>query len=284
MKRLLVFLGLLLLAPTAQADTLTVIQLQHRPAEEIIPVVEPMLGADDAISGQGFQVFLQASSQTAARVKEMIDVLDVAARVLQVSVFQGSERDLGELGIDARVRVEGGDASVEVGSGQDRDDDAGGSVTYSTSKGAVSVDGISTQQSLRNHPIHQVRVTEGTEAYIETGQRIPYFYGAAWRGRRGFAGGVEYEDAVTGFYVLPRVRGDNVILEVNPYKSTHGGTDGDDIDTQSAGTTVTGKIGQWILVGGVAEQREQSQSSTGKTVVTRGRSDDGIWVRADLVQ
>lgn len=284
MKGLFTLLTFVLLASTVYADSLSVIQLQHRPADEVIPIVEPMLGADDAISGQGFKIFLQAPPQTQARVRDMIEVLDVAAKVLQVSVFQGSERDLGELSIDARVRVEGADASVELGSDRERDDDAGGSVTYSTSKGSASVDGISTQQSLRAHPIHQVRVTEGTEAYIETGERIPYFYGAAWRGRRGFAGSVEYKDAVTGFYVVPRIRGDNVVLEINPYKSTRGNMDGDNIDTQAAGTTVTGRIGEWILVGGIVEQVEQSQSTTGSTVATQGRSNDGIWVRADLVQ
>ncbi len=284
MKRLLSVLCLLLLVPTVQADSLSVIQLQHRPAEEIIPIVEPMLGAGDAISGQGFQVFLQASPQTLERVKGVIEVLDVAAKVLQVSVFQGSERDLGGLGIDARLKIEGADASVEVGSDRDNNDDAGGSVTYSTGRGSASIDGISTQQSLRQHPIHQVRVTEGTEAYIETGERIPYFYGAAWRGRRGFAGSVEYKDAVTGFYVVPRIRGENVVLEINPYKNTRGNTDGDNIDTQAAGTTVTGRIGEWILVGGVVQQVERSQSNKGSTVATQGRSNDGIWVRADLVQ
>ncbi len=282
MKRLLSIFCLLLLVPTVQADSLSVIQLQHRPAEEIIPIVEPMLGADEAISGQGFQLFLQASPQTLTRVKAMIEVLDVAAKVLQVSVFQGRERDLGELGVNARIRIEGADASVEVGS--DGDNDAGGSVTYSTGRGSASADGISTQQSLREHPIHQVRVTEGTEAYIETGERIPYFYGAAWRGRRGFAGSVEYKDAVTGFYVVPRIRGDNVVLEINPYKSARGNMDGDNIDTQAAGTTVTGRIGEWILIGGIVEQVEQSQSTTGSTVATQSRSNDGIWVRADLVQ
>jgi len=203
---------------------------------------------------------------------------------LQVSVFQGSERDLGELDMSAHVRVEGGDASVEIGEERDEVDPAGGSVTYSTRNGSVSIDGISTQKSLRDSPIHQVRVTEGTEAYIETGQRIPYFYGAARRGRRGFAGSVEYKDAMTGFYVLPRVRGENVILEVNPYKSSLGTTGDDGLDTQSAGTTVTGRIGEWILVGGVTEQLEQAQSVTGTTVVTEGSSNSGIWIKAELVQ
>jgi len=283
MKRLSLLPGLVLLVSAVQADSISTIQLQHRPAEDVIPIIEPMLGADDGISGQGFKIFLRSSPETLARVREMVEDLDIPAKILQVSVFQGSARDLGELGISADVQIERGDASVDIGNGRDNDVDAGGSVTYSTSDGSVSLNGISTQKSLRDNPIHQVRVAEGTEAYIETGERVPYFYGA-WKGRRGYGGSIEYEDAMTGFYVLPRIRGDNVILEVSPFKSTQSNTRGDNIETQSAGTTVTGRIGEWLLVGGITEQVEQAQSTTGTTIATQSRDDTGIWVKADLVQ
>jgi type II secretory pathway component HofQ len=284
MKRLFRLLGLMLLVSTVQADSISTIQLQHRPAEEVIPIVKPMLGADDAISGQGFKIFLRSSPETLARVRDMVDVLDTPAKILQVSVFQGSDQDLGELGISADVQIESGDASVDIGNERDNNDDSGGSITYSTTDGSVRINGISTQESLRDNPIHHVRVTEGTEAYIETGERIPYFYGAAWKGRRGFAGSIEYKDAITGFYVLPRIRGDNVILEVSPFKSSQSNTGGDNIDTQSASTTITGRVGEWLLIGGVTEQLERAQSTTGTTFATQSRADTGIWIKADLVQ
>ena len=240
MKRLPKLLGLLLLVSTVQADSVSTIELRNRPAEEVIPIVEPMLGADDVISGQGFKIFLRSSPATLARVRQMIDVLDTPAKILQVSVFQGSEQDLGALGISA------------------------------------SIDGISTQKSLRDNPIHQVRVTEGTEAYIQTGEQIPYFVGAARIGPRRGAGGVEYKDAMTGFYVLPRIRGDNVILEVSPYKSSRSDTGAGNIDTQSASTTITGRVSEWLLIGGVTEELERSQSVTGTTYETQSRSNTGI--------
>jgi len=284
MKRLSKLLGLVLLVSTAQADSISTIQLQHRPAEEVIPIVKPMLGADDAISGQGFKIFLRSSPATLARVKDMIDVLDTAAKILQVSVFQGSERDLSELGIGASIQIESGDARVDIGNERDNKDAAGGSVTYSTTDGSARIDGISTQKSLRDNPIHQVRVTEGTEAYIETGKQIPYFVGATWIGSEVVGGGVEYKDAMTGFYVLPRIRGDNVILEVSPFKRSQSNTSVDNIDTQSASTAITGRVGEWLLIGGVTEQLKKAESATGSTYATQSRADTGIWIKADLVQ
>ncbi len=274
----------MLLVSAAGAESISTIQLQNRPAEEVIPIVEPMLGPNDAITGQGFTIFLRSSPQTLARVRELIDALDTPARMLQVSVFQGSERDLGELGVGAGIRIESGDASVDIGKGGDKEGRDGGNTTYSTTDGSASIGGISTQKNLRDSPIHRVRVTEGNEAYIETGERIPYFYGAGWIGRRGFTGAVEYKDAITGFYVLPRIRGDNVMLEVSPFKSSRSDTGAGSIDTQSANTTITGPIGEWLLIGGVTEQVERSQSTTGTTIATQGRDNTSIWIRADLVQ
>ncbi|MGI9237421.1 MAG: hypothetical protein ACR2QZ_08485 [Woeseiaceae bacterium] len=284
MKRLSKLLGLVLLVSTVQADSLSTIQLQNRPAEEVIPIVTPMLGPNDAISGQGFKIFLRSSPATLARVRSMIDVLDTPAKILHVSVFQGSSQDLGAFGVDTNIQVEGGDASVEIGNERDNDRDPGGTISYGTTSGSASVSGTRTQKSLRDNPIHMVRVMEGTEAYIETGERIPYFSGPAWHGRRVFAGAVEYEDAVTGFYVLPRVRGDNVILDVSPFKSSQSNMGGDAIDTQSATTTITGRVGEWLLIGGVSEQLERSQSTIGTTIATQSRADTGVWIKADLVQ
>ncbi|MGI9203727.1 MAG: hypothetical protein ACR2Q3_06935 [Woeseiaceae bacterium] len=284
MNRLFKLLGMMLIVSTVQADTISTIQLKNRPAAEVIPIVSPMLAADDAISGQGFTIFLRSSPETLARVRDMIDFLDTPAKIIQISVFQGSNQDLRELGVSANIQIEGDDVSVDVGNEIDGDDVAGGSITYSNARGSASINSISTQDSLQDNPIHHVRVTDGTEAYIETGEQIPYFYGAAWIGPNGIAGGIEYRDSITGFYVLPRIRGDNVILEVSPFKSPQRNMGGNDIDTQSASTTITGHVGEWLLIGGVTEQLERKQSNTGTVFATQSRDSAGIWVKADLVQ
>lgn len=283
MKSLFILLGLALLASHAHAQSMSVIELQNRPAAEVIPIVQPMLGPNDAITGEGFKIFLRASADTQASVRDMIDLLDAPLRVLEVSVFQGSERDLRRLAGSASVQVDSGNVQVEVG--DESDDNAAGRARLSTSGGSATVSGRSTQGSLRDHPVHRVRVTEGTEAYIETGEQIPYFYNTALFGVRGYAAGVEYRDAVTGFYVLPRVRGENVVLEVSPYKSPQINMGRDDVVvSQSANTTITGRMGQWLMIGGVARQITRTDSTTGNTIRTEGNRGSGIWIRADLVQ
>ena len=133
MKYLFALLALLVLPASVQAASITTIELQNRPAAEIIPVVEPMLEAGDAISGRGFKIFVRTSPATLAQLREMIDALDVAARVLQISVFQGSTRGLSELGLGGSIRIDNGGASV-------------------------SIESTATRKRLRDNPIQQIRV------------------------------------------------------------------------------------------------------------------------------
>ena len=164
MKLAYKLLSLVLLVSTVQADSITTIQLSNRQAGEIIPIVKPMLGSEDAITGQGYKIFLRSSPQTLAQVKEMIDALDIAAKTLQISVFQGSTRGLSALGISGGIQVESGDASVDIGTSGNNTSDGGGSITYSTNNGSANINSTTTRMRLQDNPIHQIRVTEGTEA------------------------------------------------------------------------------------------------------------------------
>ena len=282
MKQLCLLLASLLLVSTVRADSVSVVQLQHRPAAEVVPVIAPMLGPNDAISGEGFKIFVRASAEGQQRVRSLVERLDTPARVLQVFVFQGSEHVLRELALRANVQVQRGDTTIDVGSGNEAD--GGGRIIYSTSGGSASVDAVATQRNLRDYPIHRVRVTEGKEAYIETGERIPYFAGVALRGRRVLAGGVQYENVVTGFYALPRIRGDNVVLEVSPFKNSRSDTGRGSVETQSATTTVTGRAGEWLFIGGVSEQTERTENAVTSTYATQGSRNTGIWIKAELVE
>ena len=284
MKLLYKLLALMLLISVAQADSITAIQLQNRPAEEIIPIVKPMLGSNESISGQGFKLFLRSSPETLAQVKDMIAVLDTSPKILQISVFQGSTRGLSELGFSGNVQIESGDTSVSIGTPRNDNDGAGSSVTYSTNKGSGSISSIGTRKRLKDNPIHQIRVTEGNEAYIETGQQVPYFSGSDWIRPRGVAVDIEFKDVITGFYVLPRVHGDNVTLQVSPFKNSLSKTNAGSIETQHAKTTLTGRIGEWLLIGGVSEQLKRAQSGTGTSISTQSRNNESIWIKADLIR
>jgi len=280
---LLLSLGLLVAA--AWADSIETLQLKNRPAEEIIPIIKPMLGTADSVTGQGFQIFVRTTPQNLEQIKQMVNKLDIAAKLLQISVFQGNDRDLRALSMEGSVQYQDSNANVNIGSTGNTS--RGGDVHLSTRGGSATSHTLSTRGRLSDNPIHTLRVTEGTQGYIETGESIPYFSaGGGWfSGRRGFIGGdVVYKDVTTGFYVLPRIHGEQVILDVSPFKQSQSKTRGGDINTQSASTQITGKIGQWLAIGGTTEQVQRSSSSIGTSHSTQSRNNESIWIKADMVQ
>jgi len=277
-------LGFLLFCGIAQADSIETIQLQNRPAAELIPVIQPMLDADGSVTGQGFQLFVRSNERNLAQIRQLVEKLDTAARQLLISVFQGSERDLRALAISGGFRYQDSNADIAVGSGGRPS--RGADVTYSTRGTEITGSALSTRGRLSDNPIHQLRVSEGSEGYIETGASIPYFSGSTWLGahRPVVEAGVEYKDVTTGFYVLPRVHGEQVTVEISPHKDALSRSHGGAIDTQRASTTVTGPIGHWIPIGGVTDQTRRSSSSIGTYSSTHSRTNDSIWIKADVVQ
>ncbi len=151
MKLFYPLLGLaLLLTSAVQAASMTTIQLQSRPAEEIIPIIKPMLATGEVITGSGFKLFLRASPETQAMVMEIIDALDIAAKMLQVSVFQGSEQELNTVSVSGNLQIKSGNSSVGVGSSE-----AGaGNISYNSGNVSGEVNSTSTRplQLFRSDP------------------------------------------------------------------------------------------------------------------------------------
>ena len=277
--------GISLFAGVALADPIQTIQLKHRPADEIMPVIKPLLGPDDSLTGQGYQLFIRTSEKNFEQVRQMVSKLDTAAKMLLVSVFQGNDRELRALGVSGNFQYQDSDAKVGLGS-SDKSGQRGADVKYSTRNASAGAHTFSTRGRLSDNPIHQLRISEGSEGYIETGESIPYFSGSYWRGgRHGLVGGgVDYKDINTGFYVLPRIHGEQVTMDVSPYKQSQSRQRGGDIETQSASTRITGQLGEWLAIGGITGQTRRYNTSVGSYGSTQSRDNASIWIKADLVQ
>lgn len=279
MIRFFLISGFMLLSFAVQANSLTTIQLMNRPAADVVPIIKPMLAPGDVITGSGFKIFLRASAQTVEDVEAMVEALDIASKIVMISVFQGSERSLDAMEISGNIEIDGDNANISIGN---RNNDAAGNIDYSNDNVSGGVSAGSTWLNQQSGPIHRLRVTEGTEGFIQTGKQIPYFTSTGWY--RPATGTVEYKDVTTGFYVLPRIRGDNVMLQVSPFKNSLGKAGDGSINTQQANTTIRGPIGEWIEIGGVSEQFNYSQSGIASRSSAEGSSEDRIWIKAELVR
>jgi type II secretory pathway component GspD/PulD (secretin) len=215
----------------------------------------------------------------------MVTQLDTAAKMLLISVFQGNDRELRALGVSGNFQYRDSNTNISLGS-PDKPANRGADINYSTRTASAGARTYSTRGRLSDNPVHQLRISEGSEGYIETGESIPYFSGSYWRGgRHGIVeGGIDYKDINTGFYVLPRVHSEQVTLDVSPYKQSQSRKRGGNIETQSASTRITGQLGQWLAIGGISGQTQSSSTRIGSYGSTQSRDSASIWIKADLVQ
>ncbi len=72
-----------------------------------------------------------------------------------------------------------------------------------------------------------------------------------------------YQQLGTGFYVRPRVHGEQVTVEINPSRQRESLEGRGQITTQSLHTTVSGRLGEWLAIGAVQEESRDRSSSGG---------------------
>jgi type II secretory pathway component HofQ len=245
------------IAATALAQSLEVIDLQHRRAEEIIPVLQPLLEPGGALTGKDYQLFVRASAANVKQLRQALAQLDKQPRQLFVSVRRSAQQE---------IEREGASVSGTVQSG---------------GRGNVTVRATDDSAHDRNMGLASVQVLEGNAAFISSGSSVPVITAVAGGGgRRPWAAAASsYRNIGSGFLVTPRVANNEVVLEIEQQdEQLRNGN----VRTQSLTTQVRGPLGEWIALGGISE----SSSSTRSGILSRDyatRADQrSIWVKVEL--
>jgi len=255
MRRIIVML--LCLCPLIASAEVLVLPLQHRTVEEILPLVRPLLEPDGAATGMNSQLILRGSAQNLAEIRAILPTLDVAARRMRIWVRQGlSRRDDGrQVGASGTVGL-GRDARVTV-----VDPVPAGGLVIQSGQGA---DGLSARmQAVRNETAdertQQVQALEGHPAQIRIGQSLPMVQ-RQWAqagGQLQVVESIAYREVESGFQALPRISGNTVTLEIYVQNDQPGVAV---VNTQRLLTTVSGRPGEWLSLGG--QQRQGTQGAS----------------------
>ena len=125
---------------------------------------------------------------------------------------------------------------------------------------------VDSQRSSSSSTQQSIQVLEGYSAFIRVGESRPL------RSRQvvrtivngqvvdRVVEGTEYRDANTGFSVVPRVQGNLVTLDINPQRETFDESRRGAVNVQRVVTTVSGRLGEWMDLGGINESRSDNQS------------------------
>jgi type II secretory pathway component GspD/PulD (secretin) len=252
----------------AQSTSLEIIRLKNRTAEQLIPVLKPLLDKSGTLSGMQNQLIVRTTAANLADIKRVLETLDAAPRRLMITVRQDAMVDRDRTQTEVSGRLSTGGASVVVpGGGNVR----GGTVEVQRGDDVLRGRIDSTRALDADRNIQSLQVLEGSSAFIRAGQSVPVQQPLVARtivnGRvvDRVNNAVEYRDITSGFYVLPRLAGDRVTLEINPQRDTLARPEQNlppgSVNVQQASTTVSGRLGEWIEVGGVV-QGVSSQQTT----------------------
>src|SRR5687767_5996004 len=107
-------IGACLMVAVAWAQSLAVIDLQHRRAEELIPVLQPLLEPGGALTGQDYKLFVRTSSANLAQLRSAVEQLDKQQRQVLVSVRRSTAQDIQREQASASGTLRTGDGSISV--------------------------------------------------------------------------------------------------------------------------------------------------------------------------
>ena len=261
---------LLCLASATLAQTvLEVIPLRYRTAQEVIPVIQPMLGREGSISGFQGQLVVRTTPANLEEIKRILASLDSAPRQLLITVRQDADVDRSRSAAEVSGSVGGEHGRVTIPGSRDP---RGGNVVLREGDNRVRVQVIEGRSSESDRNTQSVRVMEGREAFVRVGQSVPV---RERQVRRTIVGGqvveqvvdgTQFRDVTTGFYVLPRLSGDRVTLDISPRRESLSSQVPGGVNVQRVVTTVSGRLGEWMEIGGI------TQDSGGRQSVLLGRT------------
>lgn len=270
---LIFFVALLSLveAPVVRADNLTVIDLQQRPAKEMLPLIRPFLKPGDSLAGSGFSLFIRTDPDTLSQVRQMLGALDQAAVSLLISVRHGHQRQGYDrsLGVRGAVGVEGGDVDA-----------------------AVSIHGRDRSGKASGGEVQRIRALAGEPAFIQTGISVtqPEYRSYVGPGGARVSRSYARQDLSSGLYATVQLQsGKRVRIELNSRDTHPRGQSGAGsygriaASVQSVSTVVTGRLGEWIPLGGISRTYSGSSRGILSGGSSGGTADDPVFIKVDRV-
>jgi hypothetical protein len=269
----------------AQQTVLEVVPLRYRTAEEVIPILQPMLAREGSLSGYQGQLVVRTTPANLEEIKRVLAGLDTAPRQLVITVRQDAEAGRSASAAEVSGSVGGDHGRVTVPGG--REPRGGGSVVLRDGDDSVRLNVREGSGNQVDRNTQSVRVLEGREAFVRIGQSVPV---RERQVQRSVVGGrvveqtvetTQFREAADGIYVLPRVAGDRVTLDISAQRESlsgraHGGT-----NVQSLVTTVSGRLGEWIEIGGVSRDASAQQSVLLGRAATTARDSRRVLIKVE---
>jgi type II secretory pathway component GspD/PulD (secretin) len=242
----LCFLFAMLFSVTAMAATeFKIITLQHRFADELLPIIQPLAGEDGVVTGMQNQLIIRTSPENMAEIEQVIASMDVARSNLKITVNRQNNLDSTQHGVDVSGRKRIGNVAISTNRypRQARD--------------GVQIDIQNNSSTTKQNSQQFINVVDGEFAFIQVGQSVPFTQ--EWRTfthrYTHIKRTTEFIEVSTGFAVRPRSIGGQIELDITP-RIAQLNQQGF-IDFEALRTVVRVNKGEWFDLGGAMQRNDE---------------------------
>lgn len=263
MRRMFLLILFLLTLPALAQTGLEIIPLKHRTHDQVLPVLQPLVEEGGSISGANNKIFVRASAANRAQIRRALAAIDTPVRRLVITVAQDNDVARDEEGASVSGRVGGGAVEGRIDGGRD----GRGLVIRGEGRDAsIRAQTYGTRDVSTRRVRQEVQVIEGGQALIRTGVSIPLTLTQFIAGPGGgwVAQSTVIRDVGSGFVARPTLQGDTVTVEILPQTETLSDPVSGRVDSSHLSTTVSGRLGEWIPLGGINASDDATQSSPGR--------------------
>lgn len=285
-RRLLPLLTLLIVCVIAgsgrAAGMLHVIELHHRSARHIIPLLRPLLTPGEAISGTGYQLIVRATPAQKQDIETVVHHLDKARRRLLLTVRRATRARMAALGLIAGAADGAGNVRIDSTA---QTTATGVEIIHTGPHGTMESRLIGTESRDTRKDVQQVQVLAGQPVFIRFGLTIPVAQQSTGsiNGQPVTQDSLTYKNLGSGFYALARVKGDTVTVAISPQRQALAAQGGGIITDEQIATTVSGKIDRWLDLGGAADDSQRQTAATVYQTEPARRGYSHLWLKVDVL-
>jgi len=271
---------MILCQPVLASNMITEVIATQRNSSELVPILKPLIPAPGSINHFQNQLIIKTSPDNLAEIQALLKKLDSAPENLLILV---------RFSDDAQVRADIAETSARVRSGNlvlsnGREVSGTGLNAEIGSREVNAQLRLQGSRSTRTgNEQHSLRVLEGQQAFIRTGQSVPQTHTQVTHSSFGtqITQGTHFEEFGSGFYVLPRLSGDRVNLEISTQRRRLDGQSNsiNSAQVQEATTHITGPVGRWIEIAGVNSSAQRRAFSSNSSRVRSTRENNSIYVK-----
>lgn len=266
----------------ASAMVTEIISAGYRPVDELVRIIRPMVPKPGSVSGAYGKIVIRTTPENMREVKAILATLNRAPANLLISVRFSINEEVRRDLIEAFGEVSGDNAGISTGrsaasgrglviSGQDGGQRAG--VRIEKSQSVASDAGT-----------QRVRVLEGKEAFIQSGQSVPVSderVVVSGTGVTTVQRSSGFRNVNRGFYVRARLNDDErVNVEIFPQHNRLDAASGT-VDVHEASTVVSSPLGRWMEIGAVSGSSNERSSAIGASSSTATSTQSTTYLKVE---